>query len=579
MGTHTDIRWQRWGDAAFAEARKAGKPVLLDLSAVWCHWCHVMDETSYADDEIIQLINDEFVPIRVDIDRRPDIRERYNFGGYPTTAFLDAEGNVIAGGTYIPPDQMKRTLVQVKGYVAQGGDVARRRVAPESELTPATGDLSLDVVQEVLGHVLQQHDDLHGGFGTAPKFPQPEVLDLALYQYRLTGNRQFQRLAEKTLEGMAGRGMYDPVEGGFYRYSVTRDWSEPHYEKMLDVNAGLLRTYLNAYAVTREERYRAVAEDVLRYMEATLRDPKGGFYGSQDADEEYYGLSAEERKEATPPYVDETLYTDLNGQAISSYLRAAAVLGEERYRQAAESTLDVLWERVAREEGRLHHYWDGAAQMEGLLGDYVDFGHALFEAHEASGEDVRLQQGKAVADAMLEELRDENGVLIDRSPSDSDIGLLRNRRRPLIENAHAASLLLKLHELLPEEGYREAAGAILTGMSGQYVRYGLFAAPYAVALRTYLMGSVRLVLVGSRGEGATDGMRDQLLAPFEPRRVVQLLEPGTSAFEAAQYPTEPVPAVYACVGTQCSAPLTGADLVPEIEAYVATVDAQSTAPS
>ncbi len=576
MGTHTDIRWQEWSEAAFQEAREAGKPVLLDLSAVWCHWCHVMDETSYSDDEIIRLINEEFVPVRVDIDRRPDIRERYNFGGYPTTAFLDADGEVIAGGTYIPPDQMRRTLGQVKGYVDQGGGAARqRKTTPESDVAPAPGDLSLDVVQDVLGHVLQQHDDLHGGFGTAPKFPQPEVLDLALDQYRGTGNKQFLRLVDKTLRGMAGGGMYDPVEGGFYRYSVTRDWSEPHYEKMLDVNAGLLRNYLNAYAVTGDGAYRQVAEGVLRYMEAALRNPEGGFYGSQDADEEYYQLAAEKREESPSPYIDETLYGDLNGQAVSSYLRAAAVLGEARYRGAAMATLQVLHDRLVAEDGRVHHYWDGEAQMDGLLGDYVYLGRALLDAYEQSQEDTHLDRSRAIVDAMLEELRDEEGILIDRRMRESDIGLLRSPQRPLIENAHAATLLLKLHELSPHEGYRDAAKAVLTGLSGQYVRYGLFAAPYAMAVRTYLRGPVRLVLVGRHDDPATAETQRRLLEPFEPRRVLQLLEPGTAAFKEAQYPEEPSPAVYACVGTQCSPPLKGTDLVAEIDAYVRTVDAQA----
>ncbi|MFQ5552512.1 MAG: thioredoxin domain-containing protein, partial [Thermoplasmata archaeon] len=298
MGSHTDIRWEEWGEAAFKEAKAEGKPILLDLSAVWCHWCHVMDETSYADDEIIQLINDDFVPIRVDIDRRPDIRERYNFGGYPTTAFLNGEGEIISGGTYIPPDQMKRALVQIKTHFEKTGgavDHTHRR-PPEVDVEAPQGGLSEEIYEETLGHLLQQYDEMYGGFGGAPKFPQPDVLDLALYHYQASGNDYFRKLVEKSLDGMAGGGMYDSVEGGFFRYSVTRDWSEPHFEKMLDVNVGLLRNYLHAYAVLGKEAYREVAEDVLRYLEASLRDPKDGFWGSQDADEEYYALPLEKRQ-------------------------------------------------------------------------------------------------------------------------------------------------------------------------------------------------------------------------------------------------------------------------------------------
>ncbi|MFQ6013676.1 MAG: DUF255 domain-containing protein, partial [Thermoplasmata archaeon] len=249
MGTHTDIRWEEWGEEAFQEAKEAGKPILLDLSAVWCHWCHVMDETSYSDDEIIRLINEDFVPIRVDIDRRPDIRERYNFGGYPTTAFLNAEGEIVSGGTYIPPDQMKKVLVKIKDHFERTGGQAERvhRRAPEGDGEGLGEGLSEEIYEEILGHLLQQYDEVYGGFGGAPKFPQPDVLDLALYHYQSSGNDFFRKVVERSLDGMAGGGMYDRVEGGFFRYSVTRDWSEPHYEKMLDVNVGLLRNYLHAY--------------------------------------------------------------------------------------------------------------------------------------------------------------------------------------------------------------------------------------------------------------------------------------------------------------------------------------------
>ncbi|MFQ5837368.1 MAG: thioredoxin domain-containing protein [Thermoplasmata archaeon] len=573
MGEHTDIRWREWGEEAFKEARETGKPVLLDLSAVWCHWCHVMDETSYSDDEIIQLINEDFVPIRVDIDKRPDIRERYNFGGYPTTAFLDADGGVVAGGTYIPPDQMKRTLMQVKSYFEETDGKPREKKAPqESVVHPAKGPLRLDVVEEVLGFLLQQFDELYGGFGGAPKFPNSDAVDLALYQFKVSGNRYFSRLVEKTLGAMAGGGIYDQVEGGFFRYSVTKDWSVPHYEKMLDVNAGLLKNYLNAYALLKEPWYREVAEDVLRYLEDHLRDAKGGFFGSQDADEEYYQASKEERASLVQPYIDTTLYADLNGQAATSYLLARAVLGEERYLAAAVSTLRLVEERLLGDDGSVYHYWNGEPGSDGLLGDYVYLAEAFQAAYEHTDKAPFLERSEALVGRMLKDLRDEKGLLLDRKPREEDIGLLKMPQRPLLENSHAATLLLKLGDLTEKEEYTEAAKKILEGFSGQYPRYSIFASSYAIAVSVHLKGPLRLVLLGDPEDGMARRMHMDLLRAFEPRRVVQFLRPGSEALRKAKYPADPIPAVYACVGRQCSPPITDDEPMKEVEAFLKRFD-------
>lgn len=572
MGKHTDIRWLQWGEEAFAEARESKKPVLLDLSAVWCHWCHVMDETSYSDDEVIGLVNDNFVAIRVDIDQRPDIRERYNFGGYPTTAFLDADGGVIAGGTYIPPDQLKRTLMQVKGYYETSDGKAREgKVPPEAVVQPSEGELDPDIMEEVLGYLLQQYDELYGGFGGAPKFPQPEALDLALYYYKVSGNNYFLKVVEKTLGAMAEGGVYDTVEGGFFRYSVTRDWSEPHYEKMLEVNIGLLRNYLNAYALLGERRYREVAEGILRYVEKVLRDPKGGFYGSQDADEDYYKKSMVERGKVEAPYVDRTLYADLNGQAISSYFRAAAVLGEDEYREAALTALQALGEKLSTPEGNLYHYRDGEAVVEGLLSDYVHVARAYLDAYEHTGDEGHLEKCKVLAQRTLANLLDEDGLLMDRRGEEGDIGLLNVAQKPLVDNSHAAMLLLKLHELTDEVGFREASGGILRGFTGQYARYSIFASAYAVAVVAFLRGPLRLVLVGNAG-AETEEVRRDVLASFQPRRVLQFLRIGTKALKEASYPESPAPAIYACVGTQCSNPITGSEVMKDAEAFLTAVD-------
>ncbi|MDP9253165.1 MAG: DUF255 domain-containing protein, partial [Chloroflexota bacterium] len=221
-----EIKWRPWGDAAFGEARDQNKPVLLAISAVWCHWCHVMDETSYSTPDIIQVINDKYVPVRVDNDERPDVNRRYNMGGWPSTVFLTPEGEIIHGGTYVPPDQMWQTLHAVDEVWSTKRDEIVQRVAELREKEaesrkPASdgakgksGELSADIVDTVGALVRGQYDPQFGGFGRAPKFPQVRLLRFLLDEYRRHGYPDVAHMLHKTLGAMAAGGMHDKIEGG-----------------------------------------------------------------------------------------------------------------------------------------------------------------------------------------------------------------------------------------------------------------------------------------------------------------------------------------------------------------------------
>ncbi len=303
---HQPIQWHEWGEDAFALAQRENKPILLDIGAVWCHWCHVMDRESYDDPEIAQIVNERFVAVKVDRDERPDIDSRYQVavsaisgqGGWPLTAFLTPDGKPFYGGTYFPPNDgygrpsFKRVLLNIAGaYQEKHGDVLEQAKLVEGAIAHAesfsgkNAEFSPKVIDDIIQAALKMFDPRHGGFGSAPKFPHSPILDLLIDQYARTGDEQLLNVFVTTLEEMARGGVYDQLAGGFHRYSVDERWIVPHFEKMCYDNSELLKNYVHAYQAIGSEFFAEVARDIIRWMDEWLSDREhGGFYASQDAD-------------------------------------------------------------------------------------------------------------------------------------------------------------------------------------------------------------------------------------------------------------------------------------------------------
>jgi len=300
------IDWQEWGDAAFARAQAEDKPILLDIGAVWCHWCHVIDRESYENAEIARLINENFVAVKVDRDERPDVDARYQSaisaisgqGGWPLTGFLLPNGKPFFGGTYFPPEDamgrpgFKRILsVVAESYRHKRAELERAAnsladaVAQAEMFTGAHGELDLGVVDEQIRSITQQFDIKNGGFGHAPKFPHSSAIELVLERYQQTKEKHLLALAETTLEKMARGGVYDQLAGGFHRYSVDERWLVPHFEKMSYDNSELLKNYLHVSRLSDNWLLEETAGGIAAWVNEVLSDREyGGFYASQDAD-------------------------------------------------------------------------------------------------------------------------------------------------------------------------------------------------------------------------------------------------------------------------------------------------------
>jgi len=304
---HNPVDWYPWGEEALSRARLEDRPILLSIGYSACHWCHVMEHESFESEPIAQLMNDNYVCIKVDREERPDLDGIYmnavqmmtGHGGWPMTVFLTPDGRPFYGGTYFPPVDrhgmpgFPRLLIALAeawrerrdeieknagSLLVELGKVDRFRGA-DSELDPALLDQS--VVR-----LLQALDREHGGFGNRPKFPPSMALTFLLRRYQRTGDQALLEAVELTLEKMAAGGLYDQLGGGFHRYAVDDHWLVPHFEKMLYDNALLSRIYLDAWLLTGKPLYRRIVEETLDYVIREMTDPSGGFYSTQDADSE-----------------------------------------------------------------------------------------------------------------------------------------------------------------------------------------------------------------------------------------------------------------------------------------------------
>jgi uncharacterized protein YyaL (SSP411 family) len=380
---HNPVDWFPWGEEALTRAQAEDKPILLSIGYSACHWCHVMEHESFEDEETARVMNANFISIKVDREERPDLDAIYmqavqaisGHGGWPMTMFLTPDGKPFYGGTYYPPTPQhglpafKQVLESVassyrsrKGEVTQSAAQLTEQLQTQSEPSMQREDLSRLLIDEAYGSLEKQYDKVQGGFGSAPKFPQPMNLEFVLRVYRRTRYPAALAMVENTLRKMARGGMYDQIGGGFHRYSVDSRWLVPHFEKMLYDNAQLVRLYLHAYQATGKEFYGQIARETLDYVLREMTNPHGGFYSTQDADSEggegkFYVWSAQETQEVLGAadgrvfnaYYDISAYGNFEGHNIPNVPR-----DEDAVAQELKITGAQLRETISRAKPKLY---------------------------------------------------------------------------------------------------------------------------------------------------------------------------------------------------------------------------------
>ena len=578
------IHWAEWGAEVFDRAQSEDKLILLDLTAVWCHACHVMDETTYVDPAVVALLNAAFVPVRVDTDQRPDIAARYRHGGWPTTSVLLPSGENLFQANALPPDAMLEVLRTADDFYRENKRDMAERVAQIWEQVQSAQRASRKphgrIHPEMLGQILevmkQEYDPVSGGFRDAPKFFEPEAIDLAFSHHFWQRDSEWRQMALLTLDQQLK--LHDPVWGGFFRYAEEADWSHPHYEKLLSIQASNLLNYLEAYQVTGAEQYREVVEGTMGYVMRFLADREhGGFYASQDADvrnpdhsgpgvpgDEFFVLDESQRLAVGIPFVDRTVLTDWNALMIKASLRVSQVLGNTEAREFALNTLQRLYkERYQPGRGLAHLLHDSHAKEFGLLADQVFFADALLEAFLTTGSSHFLKQAQMVIEDAIRLFEDsQGGGYFDRIPSSSSLGLLKFPHKDLPVNAALSLVFSDLFYITQDPRYREKAESILQ----MVVKAGsLPVAQTGRAIHRFLYYPVHIVVVGEKSRAEARQLFDRSLAMYAPGKLVRFLDPRVDSLSIGEvtFPKVAGPFAYVCTERLCSSPIPRAEELPD----------------
>ena len=553
------IDWQPWGEAAFSKAQTEHKPVLLAISAVWCYWCHVMDETSYSDPDVASTINQHFVAVRVDSDHRPDINTRYNVGGWPTTAFLTGHGGIIAGATYLPPDQFLAMLVEVQQayqedrprLYEQAREVLRRRKEQVSRVQ-AGAEIAASLVDRAARSMAGAFDAANGGFGEAPKFPNAPVLTFLVHLTRTTGEDFYRAMLRKTLDRMAESSLFDAEEGGFFRHCANGDWSDAQLEKLLEDNLNLAQVYMDAWLLLDDDRYRQVAAGTVDYMLQNLLDTTiPAFHGSQGAHSEYFGVPLSSRREHPYPPVDTSCYASANAQSVCLLLDASYKLEHPGLGRTALDILGVL--DTASQAGTLSHVYGegGPSGIPALLGDWAHLLNAQMAAHGHTAQEYFLERAKWVAIQIVDRFFDqEKGAFFDIEEDSQAAGYLELREKHLADNLVAALGLMKLGQATRDIDYRPLAEATLSAFVETYREHGEFAAGYGLAVDLWLNSPVEVTVEGPGEDPSTMAMVRAAARLSYPRLEIKpALSPGF----------DPPAIAHICLDNVCLPPVTDPD--------------------
>jgi uncharacterized protein YyaL (SSP411 family) len=443
-----------------------------------------MDRTSFANPAVASLVAQQFIPVRVDADRRPDISSRYTLNGWPTTAFLNADGAILGGGTFVSAQRLSGVLERV---VEAARHLTDSRAADRSGFGPVRPHAEpTRPLEDIEAAVFDSYAAGCGAFGGIPRFPHTAPVHLALAHARSDPQSPYAEMATTCLDAMGWGGLYDEVDGGFFRCARGSDWTEPQSEKLLELNASMLALYLDAFETLRHARYAERAEDVLGYVQQTLADAQeGGWGASQREAPEYYEIQDARARAAQPaPDVDRTLLSAPNAAMVSAALRAARLMEDEGLRSFALRSLERVVLRHYRPGAGVAHCVEPDEEVRGLLDDQIAMATAHLDAFDATGNIVYEMMAEELALQAILACRDEvGGGFFDRAAMEQDVGLLQQTIKPFVANCEAARMLRRLATVSGDDEFVTFADEALRVVGPEAAAQGPLAAHYVLAVR------------------------------------------------------------------------------------------------
>ena len=602
---HNPVDWFPWGPDALARAKLLDRPIFLSIGYAACHWCHVMERESFEDDATAAFLNGRFVSVKVDREERPDLDQVYmaavqamtGGGGWPMSVFLTPDGEPFYGGTYFPnePRHGMPSFLQVlegvdrawreqRSEVQGAGQRLVEALAAQNRVGAVAGDPTPALLEAAVAGIEESFDAHNGGWGSAPKFPQPMTIEFLLRRAAATGDARPLATARRSLDAMADGGIRDQLGGGFHRYSTDAEWLAPHFEQMLYDNAQLARVYVHAWALTGDARYRAVAEGALDYMTRELTTSDGAFAASQDADTEgvegatfvwtadeigevlgegaalfadHYEVNPlgnwegriilrrtspeagaevegrlaaardslfESRRGRPQPARDDKALAAWNGLAIAAFAEAGRLFGDERYVAAATRAAEAIVGGLLDAEGRLGRSWkDGRAVGQGVLEDSTHLAEGLLALYEATFDERWFTTARGLMDRVLDRFADTAGGFFDTA---DDHERLVTRPKDLQDNAvpsgnaMAVTVLLRLAAWTGEGRYRTAAERAIRIVAPFAERYPTAFAQWLSAIDFALADAVEVAVVGEPSDATTRALLEPVVTGFRPNQVL-----------------------------------------------------------
>ena len=549
------LDWQPWSDKVFADAKRDRRFVLLDLEAVWCHWCHVMDANTYSDPAVIKILQAHYIVVKADQDSRPDLSNRYEDFGWPATIVFDSEGReIVKRQGYLAPGEMTSMLQAIVDDPSPGPSV---QPEPKLEL-PADPLLGATLRPQLQKNYLEGYDSKNGSWGTDQKYLDWDSVEYSMVLARRNNDAQAARMAQQTLSEQLH--LLDPAWGGVYQYSTDGGWNSPHFEKIMQMQAENLRIYSLAYSAWGSPEYLRAAQEIRRYLKTFLTSPQGAFYNSQDADlidgkhsAEYFALDDAGRRKLGIPRVDKHIYARENGWAINALVALYAATGDTKVLDDAErATHWILANRAIPRGGFRHGTQDAAGPY---LGDNIAMARAFLSLYAATADRVWLSNAESAMNFIELNFTGNQpaGFITSKAPTDRAY-TPHPERDENVAVARAANLLL---HYTGDHRYEQVSQRAMLYLAAKPVVYRLPASSVLLADLELSTEPLHLTIVGSKNDPVARTLFQEAQRYPSSYKRLEWWDPreGKLPNPDVQYPQLKASAAFICTNRTCSPPV------------------------